>query len=133
MVNDINSLVLSGEVSWVKKNYAVNGNFYITFALKQKNIEFKDGKMTGRWDDTYFVTCFSEVAVKISSIKEGDVVVMTGRIVPYTPEKGLASINIVAEKVVRYGNKMDDNDGNQEQTPWNGSAKAKVRKETPTA
>ena len=126
MVNDINTITLSGEVSWVRKKYASNGNLYILFAIKQKNIEFKDKVVVGRNDDLFFVTCFSEVAVKTAGIREGDIVVMQGHVSPYVPEAGKATLNIVAEKVVRYGNKSDDNDRNQEQTPWNGSEKAKV-------
>jgi hypothetical protein len=117
MVNDINSIILSGEVTWVKKKYASNGNLYILFAIKQRNIEFKDKVVVGKNDDIFFVTCFSEVANKTAGIREGDIVVMQGRVTPYTPESGKATLNILAEKVVRYGNKSDDNDGNQEQAP----------------
>jgi hypothetical protein len=117
MVNDINTITLSGEVGWVKKNYTKAGTIYINFALKQRNIEFKDKVMVGKSDDYYFIQCFSEVAAKVSGIREGDIVVMTGKITPFTPEKGKASINIIAEKVVRYGNKSDDNDRNKEQAP----------------
>ena len=117
MVNDINTITLSGDVSWVKKKYATNGNLYILFAIRQKNIEFKDKVVVGRNDDIYFVSCFSEVAVKVAGIREGDIVVMTGHVSPYTPESGKATINIVADKIARYGNKSDDNERNQEQAP----------------
>ena len=115
MVNDINTITLSGEVSWVKKKYASNGNLYITFTIKQRNIEFKDKVVVGRNDDIFFVSCFSEVANKTAGIREGDIVVMTGHVTPYTPESGKATLNIIADKVARYGNKSDDDDRNKEQ------------------
>jgi hypothetical protein len=126
MVNDINTITLSGEVSWVRKKYTSAGALYIIFAIKQKNIEFKDKVMVGRNDDTYFVSCFQDVAVRTAGIREGDIVAMTGHVTPFTMESGKSSINIIADKIVRYGNKNHDNNGNQEQTPWNGSEKAKV-------
>lgn len=126
MVHEINTVVLSGEVTWVKKKYAKNENFYVIFALRQCNKEWKDGRMIGKSDDVFFVTCFNDAAMKAGYMKEGDVVFIQGRIVPYLLDDGKVSFNIMAEKVLRYGNKVDDNDRNKEQASGSRTPEAPI-------
>ena len=110
MITDINTIVLSGEVGWIKKGYSANKSLYVIFSIKQPNVEYRDEKFVGRSYDVYFISCFEEVAVRLGNIKEGEKVVMHGHITPYI--KGdKTSINIVADRVVRYGNKNNDNAG----------------------
>ena len=103
MVHEINNVTLSGQVGFVKKKFTSQNKLYIMFTVKQKNFEIRDGQVVGTLYDTYFISCFDDVAVRLGNIKEDDWVFISGRISSYEDEKKKTTFSIIAEKVIKHG------------------------------
>lgn len=119
----INIVVLSGEVTWIKKKFTKDSKVYYNFAIKQPAVEIKEGKVTDRWDEVYYLTCFDNVAMKAGSLRVEDDVTIQGRLTCYTNKDNKIQMGLIAEKIERHGNFAS---ADKESLPWEGDKKDEV-------
>lgn len=103
MPYNVNIVVLSGVVGWVKDKYTSNGKLYLNFAVEQPLFVVEDGKIISKSIDYYFCSCFDEAIYKAGNIKVGVHVTVQGKLSAYKTKKGDTAYSVVVEKVDTHG------------------------------
>jgi len=99
MAYNINIVVLSGEITWVKLKYTSAKKIFASFAVKQPLLVTEGGVVVIKDYNYFFCSCFEESLYSSGYLKEGVQATVQGKLSPYKTDEGNFSVSIIVERI----------------------------------
>jgi len=96
--NQINLIILSGKVGWVKIKYTNAKQPFVNFTVMQVEYQYDNNVVVAQSNVPYFVSCFDGSAWSERTLKEGAEVIIQGKLVPFMMKEHVR-YNIVAKEI----------------------------------